>query len=234
MTPDITQDEYNAIKRALLARSRREEADRRPDFAVRPISEAWRLSDRRPAYRTAVANVAYIYRDSEARDRFGTMPAKFADARCEVQLAGLALPASAPVWAATGYRIWEEADVAAVATDDWTAVAAWHVMAQIPQNLPRSCWVGLVHTLIERELTGRGAAVAYAVHALEGADGWICRPHIHLVVSALSWRHDHRHGRRHPAWISSSAAQRHLGGVWRRLCDAQLLLLGAGFTHRWS
>lgn len=234
MTPDITQDEFNAIKRVLLARPRHEERSGRLDFAVRPISDAWRLSDRRPAYRTAVANVAYIHRDAEARDRFGTMPAKFADARCEVNFAGLALPASAPVWAATGYRIWEEADAAAVATDDWTAVAAWHVMAQIPDDLPRSCWAGLVDTLIERELTGRGAAVAYAVHALRGADGWIVRPHLHLVVSARGWRHDDRHGQRHQAWIASSGAQRRLGGAWRGLCEAQLLLLQAGFKHQWS
>jgi len=49
----------------------------REDFKIRPISEEWRHLGRRPAYRTSVCNVAYIWRDPTAVDRFGQMPASF-------------------------------------------------------------------------------------------------------------------------------------------------------------
>ncbi|MCH2239541.1 MAG: MobA/MobL family protein [Blastomonas sp.] len=216
MTPIITKADVDAMKRILFARPRDRQVGDHPDFKVRPISEAWRLDRRMPAYKTAVANVAYIWRDSDAADRFGAMPAKFVERRCELRGAGLILPASAPVWATTGYTIWEEADAATVATGDPTAVAAWHVMAEIPALIRPDLWARVVTGFVERELAGRGAAVAWAIHALHGADDWIVKPHAHLIVTARHWRHDQRQGRRHPAWIGSWAAQKRLEFAWRR------------------
>lgn len=218
MTPYITKEDIVAAKLALFTRPRSRRPDDHPDFKVRPISEEWRLVHRMPAYKSAVSNVAYIWRDSAPADRFGTMPTKFADRRCELRGAGLILPTSAPVWATKGYTIWEEADAATVATGDRTAVAAWHVMMEIPSSVRPEWWVWLVTGFVEQELAGHGAAVAWAIHALQGADGWIVRPHAHLIVTARHWRHDHRHGQRHPAWIGSWGAQKRLEFAWRRRC----------------
>lgn len=227
MIPEITKADVDAMKRILFARPRHRQVGDHPDFKVRPISEAWRLDRRMPAYKTAVANVAYIWRDSDAADRFGAMPAKFAERRCELRGAGLILPASAPVWATKGYAIWEEADAATVATGDPTAVAAWHVLMEIPASIPPHRWTWLVTGSVERELAANGLASAWAIHALQGLDGeWIMQPHAHLVVTARHWRHDCRQGQRHPGWIGSWAAQKRLEFAWRRRCVAARMLSG--------
>jgi hypothetical protein len=220
MTPNITKAEVEAAKRIFFARPRDRRPDDQPDFKVRPISEAWRLVHRIPAYKTAVSNTAYIWRDSTPVDRFGTMPMAFAERRCELRGAGLILPASAPVWATKSYTVWEEADAAAVATGDPTAIVAWHVMMEIPSSIRADHWHWLVTGFVERELAGRGAVVAWAIHALHGADGWIVKPHAHLIVTARCWRHDHRQGQRHPAWIGSWGAQKRLEFAWRRRCGS--------------
>ena len=216
----VTTADIAAARRILFARPR----DRPPaglDFKVRPISEQWRLVHRLPAYKSAVANVAYIWRDSDVADRFGPMPSKFAERRCELHGAGLILPASAPVWATEGYRLWQEADAATVATGDPTSVAAWHVLMEIPRKVSPQRWTWLVTGFIERELAKKGAATAWATHALQGDDGdWLVAPHCHLIVSARYWRHDDRHGLRHPGWIGSWPAQKRLEAAWSRRCGA--------------
>lgn len=226
MIPTVTKADVDAMKRILFARPRDRQVGDHPDFKVRPISEAWRLDRRMPAYKTAVANVAYIWRDSDAADRFGAMPAKFAERRCEIRGVGLMLPGSAPVWATKNYAIWEDADAATVATGDTTAVAGWHVMMEIPESIRACEWQRLVTGVVAQELANRGAAVAWAIHALEGIDGWIVKPHVHLIVTARHWRHDKRHGQRHPAWIGSWQAQRRLEFAWRRRCLGARLLSG--------
>lgn len=216
MIPIITHAEIRAMERILLARPRDRGDAHQPDFRVRPISREWRLDARTPAYQTATSNVAYIWRDSTPVDRIGPMPASFAQRRCELRGAGLILPPNAPLWATDGYTIWEEADLAAQSTGDPTAVAAWHVMMEIPEMIRAGWWSWLVTGFVERELAGKGAAVAWAIHALSGEGEWLVKPHCHLVVTARHWRHDARQGRRHPAWIGSTAAQRRLKFAWYR------------------
>lgn len=220
MTPIITKADLERARRALFAQScKRERAHL--EFNVRPISEAWRVPDRVPAFRTAVANCAYIWRDSDVVDRYGPMPRAFAHRRCELRGAGLILPANAPDWAAASYRIWEEADISTLATGDPTAVSAWHVVMDIPTTIKPRGWRSLLEGFVDRELAAKGAATAWAIHALEGADGfWIVRPHVHLVVSARHWRHDRRHGWRYPEWISSWRAHKKLEHGWGRHCAA--------------
>lgn len=221
MTPYITKADIDAAKRILFARPQARHRDDHPDFRVRPVSQEWRIVDRMPAFKSAVANVAYIWRDSSPADRFGPMPARFAERRCELRGSGLMLPASSPVWATEGYTIWEEADASTLTTGDPTAVAAWHVMMEIPASIRPAWWTWLVTGFVERELACRGAATAWAVHALQGVDGdWIVKPHAHLIVSSSHWRHDQRHGQRHPGWIGSWAAQKRLEMAWRRRCAA--------------
>lgn len=215
MTYQITKADIDAMKRQLFAQPR----DRRAgqvDFKVRPISEEWMFDNRLPAYRTAVANVAYILRDSEPKDRFGRMPSAFAERRCELRGGGMLLPASAPIWATQPYKIWEEADTAAVATGDSTAVAAWHCLLEIPDGIAPKHWNWTVSSFLERELVDRGAVVAWAVHALQGEVDWLIKPHAHAIVTARHWRHDDRHGQRHPGWIGSWSAQKRLEYAWRR------------------
>lgn len=221
MTPYITKADVDAMKRILFARPRDADPGKNLDFKVRPISEEWRLDHRMPAYKTAVANAAYIWRDDLPADRFGPMPTKFAERRCELRGAGLILPRSAPDWATTGYAIWEEADAATLATADPTAVAAWHVLMEIPASVRPDQWVKLVTGFVEDALAAKGSVTAWAIHALEGDSGdWIVKPHCHLIVTARYWRHDRRQGVRHPAWIGSWAAQKRLEFAWKRRCNA--------------
>lgn len=220
----VTKEEIAAGRRALLARPRWANREPKLDFKVRPISEEWRHTWRTPAYRTAVCNAAYIVRDDGPIDRFGPMPSSFAERRCELQAGGLALPANAPRWAEEPYRIWEEADAATVATGDPTAVAAWHAIMQIPDGCPAALRPWLVREFIQRHLVSRGAPVAWAIHVIAGCDQpWIVPPHAHLVVAARSYRHDARHGQRHPAWIASWAAQQRLGMAWQHWAKAAAL-----------
>ena len=217
---DITKQEIAIMRQRLFGRARDQRDAGHPEFRIRPISEEWRLVDKVPAYRTAVANVAYIWRDSEPSDRFGRMPKAFAERRFELRDAGLILPASAPLWATKGYTIWEEADRVTTATGDPTAISGWHVILEIPAAIPAACWKSVVTGFIEREITSRGNACAWATHALEGADGWIEQPHTHCVVTARTWRHVARHGRRATGGIGSWGGQRALEMAWRRHCQA--------------
>lgn len=230
----ITRTEVAEARRALLASPPR---DRRPadaiDFKIRPISEDWRLVHRMPAYRTATCNAAYIWRDSDVTDRFGPMPRAFAERRYELRGAGLLLPANAPLWATEGYRVWQDADEAAFATGDPTEVSAWHVMAQIPETVSPALWKWLLTGFLERELAGKGAAVAWAIHALQGDGGqWLVSPHGHAIVTARKWKTGATKGQRHPAWIASWEQQRRLSAAWRRRCATTSLMAQAGF--RWS
>lgn len=227
---DITNAEIATIRRRLLSPSR----DRRPpdaiDFKIRPISEDWLILDRRPALKTATCNVAYIWRDSSVGDRFGPMPRSFAERRFELHGSGLLLPANAPLWAANGYQIWEDADAATMATGDPKAVSAWHLIAQIPDAIPSEKWSWMAASFLEQQLVERGACVAWAVHGLAGGDGeWIVPPHMHAVVTARHWKAGARKGQRHPAWISSTRQQMRLGAAWRRRCGTLSIVAQAGF-----
>lgn len=209
----------------MFGRARDQRAAGHPQFRVRAISEAWQIAGRVPAYKTAVANVAYIWRDATPCDRFGRMPGAFARRAYELHASGLILPASAPVWASKGYTIWEEADAAATATGDSDAIAAWHMILQIPSDIPRAAWCQLAQDFIERELAARGRATAWAIHALRGEDGWLVEPHLHLIVSARHWRHDRRHGRRVDTGAGYWGGQRGLELAWRRACALSPMLV---------
>lgn len=229
----ITKAQVADARRALFAQPPR---DRRPpdaiDFKIRPISEDWRLVHRMPSYKTATCNAAYIWRDSDVADRFGPIPPKFANRRCELRGAGLMLPTKSPLWATDHYRIWQDADEAAFATGDPTEVSAWHIMAQIPETVSPMWWRWMFTGFLQRELIGKGAAVAWALHALEGDGDWLVRPHGHAIVTARRWKTSPAKGERHPAWIASSEQQRRLGAAWRRRCETTRLMAQAGF--RWS
>lgn len=216
---DFTQQDIAAMRQKLFGRARDQHAAGHPEFRVRPISEAWNLPGKVPSYKTAVANVAYIWRDSDPADRFGPMPRAFAERRYELRAAGLILPGSAPQWAARDYTIWEEADAAVAATGNPAMVSAWHLILEVPLGVPTGRWNTLVTEFIDREIATRGRCTAWAIHALEGADGWIETPHCHLVVTALGWRHDARQGRRALGGLGSWRGQRALELAWRRACS---------------
>lgn len=228
----ITLNQLLQARRELVTRPRSISRIEWPDFKVRPISEEWQYVGRVPAYKTAVSNVAYIWRHSDPVDRFGPMPARFSERRFEVRGSALLLPASAPLWAASDpYRIWAEADAVAVATGDPTAVAAWHVMMEIPLDVRPGNWRWLCEGFLHSQLVQQGAAVAWAIHSVQGDDGeWIIKPHLHAIVTARYWRHDKRHGRRHPNWICSWAQHKRMEFAWRRRCSSMRDLLRAGFS----
>ena len=228
----IDQIQVAAARRALLAPPRDRQPTERIDFKIRPISESWRILDKLPALKTATCNAAYIWRDSDPADRFGRMPPTFAQRRCELRDHGLLLPPSAPLWATKGYRIWQDADLAADATGDPTAVSAWHVLMQIPATVSPDRWAWLVTGYLQRQLADRGAAVAWAIHALEGADGsWIVPPHAHAIVTARHWRTGPAKGQRHPAWAATWDQQHRLGAAWRRRCETSRLMATSGLFN---
>ena len=213
----VSNDDIAAMKRILFKRADRCDPERPLDFAIRPISLCWRANDRAAAYKTAVANAAYICRDDEPKDRYGAMPHAFATRRYELRAGGLMLPNSAPKWAEEPYRIWREADAAADATGDPTAVSAWHVMCEIPATLTPSAWEPLVRDFVANEIVAKGAAAQWAIHAMQGDDAdWIVAPHAHVIVSARRWRHDARQGERHSGWAGSFRRQQNLAQAWRK------------------
>jgi len=184
----ITKAGIAAGRRALTARPRGRAADRL-DFKIRPISQEWRSIGKALAYKTAVANVCYIWRRPDGLDRVGPMPEHFARAY-DLRSCGLLLPRSAPAWAGEDYAIWAEADEAVVATGDHTEVAAWHLMAEIPGDTNPREWDRSVRDFLTRELVGKGAPTAYAVHALRGDGEWLIKPHVHAIVAARHYRRD--------------------------------------------
>lgn len=193
--------------------------DRRVDFTIRPVSAEWRLVGRKLAYRTARANVQYIWRDGAGHDRFGAMPRWFGERTYDLHAAGLLLPGSAPRWAATGYELWDRVDAATAATGEPTEVSAWHILAEMPSGLDARWWEWLATTFAERNLVRLGAPVAYAVHALAAAeDGWVIAPHVHMVVPARRFRAGMRHGHRMPSWAGYSSSHDRLERAWRAAC----------------
>lgn len=226
----ITDTEYRALARRILRRAPGAVDPNSCDFTIRPISEVWRAKDRSPAYRTAVANVAYIWRDSTPVDRYGLMPRAFAERRPELYASGLMLPQSAPAWAMEPYTIWQAADDAVEDLIDIAEVRAWHVLMQIPQDIPRRAWTPLVTGFVNAQLTSKGAAVAWAIHALEADDGsWHVAPHAHLVLSARQWRRTAKQGQRMAAWAGYTAAQARLGSDWRSRCRKALSMRSIGW-----
>ncbi len=101
-------------------------------------------------------------------------------------------------------------------TGDATAVAAWHIMSKFPASIRSDEWEPLVTGFVAQELADGGAAVAWAIHALQGIDEWIVKPHAPLIVTAR--------GQRCPAWIGSRQAQRRLELALRRRCAADRLM----------
>jgi hypothetical protein len=191
---------------------------------IRPISVKWRSDDklisRKPAYRTAVANVAYIWRDGEPLDQFGKMPASFAMRRFELIASGLALPASAPLWACDGYSVWREADYHADLEGDPTAISAWHVVLSLPHECRN--WKSFLEDFIAEKLVQRGAAVAWAIHAIKGeAGGWLVHPHAHLVVSSRGWRRNAGWGLRQENGLNNHAAHQRFKRAWIARLDRE-------------
>lgn len=224
----ITQDQVRRVRRQLFrdndADAVQDEQglghpDRQVDFTIRPVSAEWRLAGRKPAYRSARANVQYIWRDSAGLDRFGAMPSWFGQRRYDLRSAGLLLPNSAPQWAASDYELWDRVDAATAATGDPTAASAWHILAEMPKGVDERWWDWLAVTFAERNLVRVGAPVAYAVHALAAPDGgWAIAPHVHMVVPARRYRSGARHGERMPAWAGCDAAHFRLQRAWRTAC----------------
>lgn len=190
-------------------------------FNVRPISVAWQGSGRSPAFKTLVANVAYIWRDVAAKDRrFGRMPPAFSERRAELRTHGLSLPASAPVWTASPYAVWNAVDSVVNAMDDDTSLRGWHVVATLPPSLNDWAWKLMVEAFVTKQFVQRGAPVAWAVHALLGGDGkWIVQPHVHMIVPARRYRTTRagQAGDRMVNWAGSRRQQDALRLAWESM-----------------
>ncbi|MBA2933078.1 MobA/MobL family protein [Sphingomonas sp. CGMCC 1.13654] len=190
-------------------------------FNVRPISVAWQGAGRSPAFKTLVANTAYIWRDGLVTDRrFGRMPPSFAERRAELRTYGLSLPASAPVWTTSPYAVWDAVDSAVDTMNDNMSVRGWHIVSTLPSSLSDWAWKLLVETFVEKQFVRRGAPVAWAVHALLGDEGkWIVQPHAHMIVPARRYRTTQagQVGDRMVNWAGSRRQQDALRRAWETM-----------------
>jgi len=208
------------LGRPVVVEVKSKSKQRRDQVNIRPISIKWRsdngLVTRKPAYRTAIANVAYVWRDSQQIDQFGKMPLAFEARRFEIVHAGMMLPKSAPLWACREpYSIWREADYHSSQEADPCALSAWHVVLSLPTEA-RDGWKALVERFVGDQLVGRGAAVAWAIHACQGEDGdWLVHPHAHLIVSARTWRRTSDWGKRQTHWLGNRAQQARFKSRWQ-------------------
>jgi hypothetical protein len=180
-------------------------------FVIRPVCDLPLPGgkDLRCTHRTAYASYCYIRRTPDA-DVHGPMPTEWAT-RDDLVATGREFPASAPAWARTGPQIWLEAD-ASVTPERAGEPSAFHIVMALPE-MGVDGWRYLIECFCDRVITSKGMIADWAIHAKKSEDGeWAIRPHVHLLVSARTYRKDRRPGRRHPRWFGSTndhlAAQR--------------------------
>ena len=197
--------------------------NRRP-FVLRPIiREPSEINgtDLRATYRTAAANYWYIVRQN-GRDEFGPTP-NFEAKRSDLIEIGREAPIRGPRSALAGVGLWQAADEGARAYLPAEATA-FHAVGDLPLDGKPDSWRAIIQKFCADQLILNGMIVDWGIHARPGEDRpWDTLPHVHLLITARTWRHNRSPGRRHPRWISCEAAQREISDAWLAL---------AGFTRR--
>lgn len=189
-------------------------------FNARPVSAAGR-ADRSASgpfakHYTATASWLYINRVA-GEDRFGKVPDSYL-LKNDLISTGMCHPQQKmPAELKDGDRIWREADAAA-ALEGPQAVAATHIVADLPPDGTPERWRWLVERYCYKTLVETGMVVSWAVHAkaaLEG--GWAVPPHVHLLCTARFWRANPRKGDRQKQWLANAAQIRVAEEAWLEL-----------------
>lgn len=192
----------------------------RPPFNARPVCAAGRVSRSQEGpystHYTATASWLYINRIS-GTDRFGKVPDAYVD-RGDLVAAGRCHPQQKmPPELKTGDRIWREADEAA-AQEGERAIAATHIVADLPLDADLERWTWLVEHYAYRHLVDKGMVVDWAIHGRSSPDGgWAGSPHVHLLATARFWRPNGRAGSRQWQWLANGDQIRTAEEAWLRL-----------------
>ncbi len=191
----------------------------RPPFNARPVCAAGRetRSTKGPysTHYTATASYFYINRLSGS-DRFGKVPDAYVD-RGDLLAAGRCHPQKLPPHLKSGDALWREADEAA-ALEGPQAVAATHIVADLPADADPARWTWLVEHFAYRHLVDKGMIVDWAIHNRQNADGVrLGTPHVHFLTTARFWRPNGRRGARHWQWLANADQIRSVEVAWLQL-----------------
>lgn len=185
-------------------------------FNARPVSAGGR-ADRSATgpfatHYTAVASFLYINRQP-GEDRFGKLPDHYMD-RGDLVATGICHPQKMPAELKDGYRLWREAD-AATADEGPQAIAATHIVADLPPGDTPERWRRLVERYCYRALVELGMIASWAIHARSAPDGgWATPPHVHILCTARCWRPTPRKGDRQRQWLANAQQIRAAEELW--------------------
>jgi hypothetical protein len=190
---------------------------RRP-FVLRPIIRepaGINSTNLRATHRTAATNYWYIVRQN-GRDEFGPTP-DFEAKRGDLIDTGREAPIRGPRSALAGVGLWQAADEGARAHLPAEATA-FHAVGDLPVDGTPDSWRVTIQKFCADQLNSNGMIVDWGIHAFPGEDRlWKTLPHVHLLITARTWRHDRSPGRRHPRWIPGEPAQRGIADAWLAL-----------------
>lgn len=137
----------------------------RPPFNARPVCAAGRESRSTEGpyatHYTAVASWLYINRLSGS-DRFGAVPDAYVH-RGDLVAAGRCHPQKLPPRLRSGDTLWREADDAA-AIEGPRAIAATHIVADLPPDADPARWTWLVEQYAYGCLVDKGMIVDWSIH----------------------------------------------------------------------
>ena len=192
----------------------------RPPFNARPVCAAGRESRSTEGpystHYTATASYLYINRLT-GTDRFGKVPDGYVD-RGDLLASGRCHPQQKmPPELKSGDGLWRAADEAA-ALEGPQAIAATHIVMDLPRDAEPTRWTWLVEHYAYRHLVDKGMIVDWAVHARSDSEGgWSGYPHAHLLVTARFWRPNGRLGGRQWQWLANAEQIRAAEDAWLRL-----------------
>ena len=183
-------------------------------FNLRPVCREAPAKgpDLRATHRTAAANYWYIVREN-GHDLLGPTP-DFHAKRADLVDSGREAPLRGPAPSLAACALWQAADVGAAAHRPDQA-SAFHIVASLPEGDAAS-WRALVQAYGQAELCANGMVADWAIHArdADGPGSSRIAPHVHLLVTARSWRAGRRPGQRHPRWFTHKAQIRGAADRW--------------------
>ena len=186
-------------------------------FNARPVSAGGRAcgSTEGPyaTHYTSVASWLYINRLS-GTDRFGKVPDGYVE-RGDLVAAGRCHPQQKiPPEFKSGDRLWREADEAA-ALEGSQAIAATHIVADLPLDIDLARVAWLVAPCRQRHDVDKGMIVDRVIHAPVDAEGRSTGPiHTHLLATARCWRANGRWGGRQWQWLANADQIRTAEDAW--------------------
>lgn len=171
-------------------------------------------TDLRVTHKTSVASYIYINR-LQGEDLHGAVDYRWKGA--DLLLTGREAPLRGPKRSLDGIALWQAADEGAYEHIPTHAVA-FHAIGKLPPDLDTGSWREIVQNFCFTNLARIGMITDWAIHALpDEHGGWTKVPHVHLLITARSWRTWLSPGKRNPNWIRSKAKIRDMQDSWSEL-----------------